>query len=645
MPESLNRFIESRVSRRSVIRGGVLGAAGLTAAALIGCGDDDEDAVAPAARSTPKPGTPVPTTPKLKSTPVPASAPKAAATAAPKATAAPAPAVPAYIANAESDGAPYAYGWEEPDSTPVSGGRFFYAATFVHASFDNTASGGGTTQLANSLIGDMLVGYNHGNTDFNTYSMELNPDFGLAKSWEVSPDGLNITFDLREAKFHNIAPVNGRELVAQDVALAYARMQAGRQVGMLKGLNRVDAVDDRTVKFNMDIPNADIIIVAGNRETPIYPQEVYDAGEQDTNPIGTGAGILDKSRTVQDQVMAFDANPDYWGGKPYLDGMDVLTTRDEETRRAMFRTGQSHYGLRIGKQIERDAIFETVPNMNVMANPSLMGINIIATNHNVAPFNDVRVRRAMKLGMDVDRYLAIFHPEGWPDSLPAFGWPFYSDTYPGRESFGSTAAFDPAESKKLLAAAGLEEGHVVKWRTPDGFAGRGTYTDLIIEDMAEIGLDLQTLPADGQAFARQYYSTGWSDPSIRDSDMLNGWSTAAPTANGYFWDNIHSESSMQHFDMNDAEVDRLSDAQFVEQDPAKRRELITSIITRFNDEAFWMDKVPASSAMFELRPEVRFWRFHGPYIGLHGFWDWGYGFHKAWLDPNPPAETLSIDLR
>jgi len=111
-----------------------------------------------------------------------------------------------------------------------------------------------------SLIGDMLVGYNHGNTDFDTYSMELNPDFGLAKSWEVAPDGLSITFDLREANYHNIAPVNGRALVAQDVALAYARMQAGRQVGMLKGLNKVEAVDDRTVKFNMDIPNADIII-------------------------------------------------------------------------------------------------------------------------------------------------------------------------------------------------------------------------------------------------------------------------------------------------------------------------------------------------------------------------------------------------
>ena len=163
--------------------------------------------------------------------------------------------------------------------------------------------------------------------------------------------------------------------------------------------------------------------------------------------------------------------------------------------------------------------------------------------------------------------------------------------------------------------------------------------------MRELGLDLVTLRADGQAFVDQYYNQGWSDPEVRDSEMLNGFSTASPTANGYFWENIHSESASQHFNILDATVDDLADRQFAELDPDARRELILQIVDLFNEEAYWMDKVPASSQRFDLRPEVRFWRFHGPYIGIHSFWDWGYGFHKGWLDPDPPEESLTVDLR
>ena len=628
--EGWSRFIESRMSRRTVIRGGVLGVAGLGAAALIGCGDDDDD-------DDDDGGTATPT-----------------ATATATATAAAgdddddddggAGAEADYITQAREQGARYAYNWPEPDKTPVAGGTFKYGATFIHGSFDHLVSGGGTTQLANTMVGDQLVGYHHG-PDFNTLEMELDPDFGLSTSWEVAPDGLTLTFNLREANFHNVEPVNGRALVAQDVALAYGRMQTARQSGQLAGLGNVEAVDDRTVKFNMDRPNADILIVAGNRELPIYPQEMYDSGNQDTDPIGTGAGILDKDNLEQDQLMPFLANPDYWGGKPLLDGFDVLTIQDAGTRNAAFRTGQTHYALRANTQPELDAIFDDVPNMNVMHNPSLMGIQINAVNSNVPPFDDQRVRRALKLWMDVDRYLAILRPDGWPDSLPAFGWPFYSDTYPGRSGFGDTAPFAPEESVKLLAAAGVEDGFKVEWRTPEGFAGRASETDLIIEDMREIGLDFQTLPADGQAFSQAYYSQGFSNPDTRESAMLSGWSTASPTANGYFWENIHSESSSQHFNVLNQQVDDLADKMFANLDPVERRQQILAIMDIFNEEAYFMDKVPASSGRFEVRPEVRFWRFHGPYIGIHGFWDWGYGFHKGWLDPDPPEETLTIDLQ
>ena len=455
-----SRLIGSRVSRRSVIRGGVIGAAGLTAAALIGCADDEEEAPAPtptAAPSTPTASaTPVATAAiERTATPTPTVRPAARRTAASTATPAPPegpgyPLEPAYdyVGNARNDGAPFAYGWKEPDKTPVVGGTLTYGARYGHGSFDNVNTGGYITQSVNTMVGDMLVGYHHG-PDFNVYQMELNPDFGLATSWEVAPDGLTLTFALREANFHNVPPVNGRALVADDVAQHYARMQNGRQAGLLIGLGAAEAVDDRTVRFNMEKPNADILVVAGNRELPIYSSEVYDQGIADTTPIGTGAGIFDRQNTSQDQRMVFVRNPDYWGGAPLLDAFHFDTITDGETLKAAFRTGQTYHGLPTVRIEELDALWGSIPNMNVMSNPSLMGISIYAVNPNVAPFNDTRVRRAIKLGMDVDRYLAIRYPgQKWPDSLPAFGWPFYSEVYPGRDAFGSTKDYNPDEAAK-----------------------------------------------------------------------------------------------------------------------------------------------------------------------------------------------------
>ncbi len=632
-------LIGSRVSRRSVIRGGVIGAAGLTAAALIGCGDDDDDAPAPTA---------APTQPPSTATPIPTEAAErrpAGYDATPTYDYIQNEPAYDYIGNARADGAPFAYGWKEPDKAPVRGGILTYATSLQHATFDNVASGKGTTQSSNTMVGDMLVGYHHG-PDFNVYQMELNPDYGLALSWEVAPDGLTVTFPLRDAKFHNVAPVNGRALVASDIAQHYARMLQARQAGPLNGLRDVEAVDDYTVRFNMERPNADILVVAGNRELPIFAPEIYDQGIQDTTPIGTGPGIFDPEETVLDQRMAFNANPDYWGGAPYLDAFHFDTVQDPETRKAAFRTGQAHYGLPTVRLEELDSLWDSVPGMNVMSNPSLMGITIFAVNSNVAPFDDTRVRRALKLGMDVDRYLAIRYPgQSWPDTLPAFGWPFYSDTYPGRAAFGSTGAYDPDEAAKLLAAAGVEAGHKVRLRSPLGFSGLGPDTELVFEDMRALGFEPELLPADGDEFGDQYYQQEFSDPEKRSSEMIQGWSTAPPTANGYFWENIHSQSSAQHFNVIDPVVDDLADRQFGEFDPDVRRELFEQIIDQFNEEAYWMDKVPASAGIFIVRPEVRHARFHGPYIGIHSFWDWGYAFHKMWLDNENLDQTLTVDLR
>jgi len=162
--------------------------------------------------------------------------------------------------------------------------------------------------------------------------------------------------------------------------------------------------------------------------------------------------------------------------------------------------------------------------------------------------------------------------------------------------------------------------------------------------MAAVGLNMEFKNIEFSVFNAQYYGRQWTDPATAEGESIQGWSTASPTANCYFWENVHSESSVAHFALKDPEVDRLADAQRVELDPAARRETQLELWNYINQKAYLMDKIPSGWGRSFHRPEVRYWRFNGPYIGLHEFWDWGYGFSKAWLGPAPDV-TPSIKLR
>jgi peptide/nickel transport system substrate-binding protein len=605
-----------------MLRGAVLGTAGIAAAALIGCDDDDDDDDDAAGTAT--------------------ASPTAAATGTGTATATAEPEEPDYVTRAREDGAPFAYNFPEPDLEPKRGGTFIQGIQSGHSPFDPITSAGATTESANAAIGDYLVGYNVGPT-MSKFAIELNADNGLAQSWEVAPDGMTLTFDLREANFHNVAPTNGRAMVANDVKLAYERMFSGRQAGLLGTIESVDAPDDRTVVFNMRIPNPDILTVMGNRATPIYAPEPYDAGIQNTTPIGTGKLIFDPANTVADQVMAFVSNPEYWGGAPYMDGWNIVSLPDAAARLAAFRVGQIHHGLIQAQTPEQwKPIFDSVPGMSVTCDPILMGITIYAVNSNVAPFNDPRVRQALKLAMNVDKYISILYPNG-AAAFPAFGWPFLFDEKPTADKFGAYWKHDPDEARKLLTAAG-QEGLHIRHIGPSQFSGDTSSQDsLWIEDLQNVGVDVEFLNVEFSVFNAQYYGQQWKDPATAESDSLQGWSTASPTANGYFWENVHSKSSVAHFAVNDPEVDRLADAQLSELDPAARRDIQLELYDYMNDQAYFMDKIPTTYSTTYIRPEARYYRFNAPYIGLHAFWDWGYGFHKAWLS-DELQESPSIFL-
>ena len=189
-PERIER--SPGLSRRRVLRGGLLGAAGLAAAALLGCTQDD------GARTVPAPA-------KATGTGNGATSRTAAQ---PEATVTTTPAPDRLEELSEAELArlrcsltrhydwPYPYQFPEPAPlTPKPGGTMSIAATFDVGTMDPAQTVGGGSVTVQNMVYNRLLGM-VGGVHKDPFWVELEPE--LAASWERSPDGVTFTFDLRD---------------------------------------------------------------------------------------------------------------------------------------------------------------------------------------------------------------------------------------------------------------------------------------------------------------------------------------------------------------------------------------------------------------------------------------------------------------
>ena len=601
------RLVESRVSRRTLIRGGALGAAGLTAAALIGCGDDDDDDGGAAAPAT--------------AAPTQAAAPATAAAATAAATAA---AEPDYVRLAREDGAAYPYSYEEPDTPPKPGGILRLAVQWGLGTWDPNFPSGGHGQNVANVAANRLLGLVDG-PEMSKFEIGIEPE--LAKTWEVSPDGLTYTFHLNEGvRFHNIAPVNGRELVAQDVKLAYDRAATeGINQAFFDFLNGIAVPDDRTVEITLHTPDADFLIPIASRQLPIYAPELYEGDLFETLAIGSGAGILKDFK--DGQGITIDANPDYWEGKPWLDGMEWIISPDAATRTAEFRVGRFDWGAAASTPEAVEALRETNPDIQVTSDPIVAATLLLALNTAQPALADERVRQAMSLSIDRDRFVQILY-QGYGKVVPGFGWPFLFDEEPKGEELGRWWRYDPAEATKLVEAAGAT----------------GTEFDLIFsnaylrtlsqasnglfgEFFGAIGITMNPVDLDYAGFNAMYYGRTFKD----ERDALFGFTTTSPSATGYFYDNVHSQSAKAYHAVNDPQIDEWAEQQRSEVDPQARKEILRKIWDRTLDQVYRIEH-PKDFSTTVLQPWTRYYRFNGPYIGMQSYYEFGIGFYNAWLD-------------
>ena len=328
-----------------------------------------------------------------------------------------------------------------------------------------------------------------------TFTVE--PD--LAERWEV-PDDTTYVFYLRKrVKWHNKPPVNGRELVAEDVKFTYDRflMEKGNPLRFaLDPVDRIEVVDRYTVKFVLKEPFVWLVYTLTSISMSIIAPEVVQHFGDLKKPeavIGTGPFLLE--RYDPNVKTVFTRNPDYFRpGQPYVDGVEWLVLEDESTGLAMYRTGQLDcgpwhwWGVR---QEDLDSLKKSHPQLiyqDFLSNVT----NGVYMRTDQPPFNDVRVRRAISHAIDRQAIIDAVFLKGEPTPAISRGVPAWS---PRLDELGAGAKYyqhDPQEARRLLAEAGFPKGFKTQLTTTNGFgASHIDATQLVQAHLKEVGIEAE----------------------------------------------------------------------------------------------------------------------------------------------------------
>jgi len=295
-----------------------------------------------------------------------------------------------------------------------------------------------------------------------TFTIE--PD--LAERWE-EPDDTTVVFHLRRGvRWHNKPPMNGRELTAEDVKFTYDRFLSEKgnpQRFLLDPVDRVEAVDRYTVRFRLKEPFVWLVhILANPAGTWIIAREAVEKFGDLKNPeaaVGTGPFMLER---YEPNVKAtFRRNPTYYQpGLPLVDGVDWLVMEDDAVGLAAYRTGQIDCGpwhWWAVRQVDVPGLRKSHPQLGYQdfLSPVTTGIYMRTDK---APFNDVRVRRALSHAVDRQAIIDAVFLRGEPTPAISRG---ASEWSPRIDQLGAGAQYyrhDPREARRLLAEAGFPQG-------------------------------------------------------------------------------------------------------------------------------------------------------------------------------------------
>ena len=455
-----------------------------------------------------------------------------------------------------------------------------------------------STVMAAKPLWSTLIKYEPG-------TMRAVPD--LATSWEPAPDGLAWTFKLRQGvTWHDGAPFTAADVKFTIDNIMNPQVNALFRSNLV-GLKGAEVVDDRTARLVLDKPFSSLPIQLGYN-IAMAPKHLLDGKDLNSldeyvqNPIGTGPFRI--REIVKGSHIAMEAFPDYYDGRPNLDGMVFKIIPEINTQVAQLRTGELDLALiepphKETLRNQQNLQFSTVEQPNTF---------YFCLNNSREPFNDKRVRLALTLGCNRQLMVERILRGEAPVAAGAYGTAF--GEFQNKEL--KPYPYDPERAKQLLAEAGWQpgaDGIMEKdgKRMSFGFMvdkGNPTREQMALalqQDWKRIGVDIQI---DVQEF-NVYLRRGNSRPG--DYDARTGWRITAPDPDKT--SEYTTEGTNNHYMYSNPEVDRLMEQGKAESDQNKRKEIYHRIQQIMYDDMpiiwvyYWTEIIALNRAINGL-PEM-----------------------------------------
>jgi peptide/nickel transport system substrate-binding protein len=397
---------------------------------------------------------------------------------------------------------------------------------------------------------------------------ELQP--GLAERWEISPDGAEYTFHLRQARFSNGSPIT-----ADDVVFTLLRMRddpAASYSLSVASVKMARALDEHTVLVTLNAPNAPFLDAMEICFLGIVSKsDVERRGSQAAfaeQPVTSGPYRV--VRWNRGDRVVLEANPFYWRESyPRNSGAELIEVPDVNTRLAMLLAGEV--------DAVRDILWSQAAQLaasglaRVPDQPSTL-IRVVGLNHGRPPFDDVRVRQAAVLALDRGLITEVYsrgRATVANTTMPA-ALLYHDDDHPGWP-------YDPGQARQLLEEAGAIGAEVELYiQAPD--VALDFLAVVLQAYWSAVGLNVRIEKAD-QALGILLWQDGnydawidsWYNENL-DPDLASRWAVCGTCGSHAF----------NTFYQND-EVDRLVTEGAQTLDPAKRRDIyhrIQQISTR-----------------------------------------------------------------
>ena len=476
----------------------------------------------------------------------------------------------------------------------------------------------------------------------------------LAESWSF-PSSDTIRFNLRQGiLFHDIEPVNGREMVADDVVYSFQRgmLPDAPRAAELGNIASITAVDDYTVEFKFNEAFAPFMtLVSQSRWLVSSPEAEDEFGDLRAAESQIGTGPWQRATYEPGSKISMERNDAYWRGPngqtgealPYARKFYAIIIEDEAAAMAAYRSGLQDHGPAwrcwgwwsalddhlVALSDRPDLVYHyhsTGGGMyaNYFYGPKLEGIwENKNMRYAVAMFNDISCAAwcAVTGGIQDTRYVAADNPWFLPnDQLTADGQQFYLN-FPA-----STMDLDKA--KGFLMKAKEELGLPLDEPVKTTLSIRGSDQSIIdiggryVADLIKIGFDAQLVVLDRADFTKivkgeyehlaLFYNSGWQD------------------ADSLFYNRYYSGSINNFMGLDDPAWDELIMEGRAEFDPAKRIEIYYELQKLQADQQY--DFAVPNWTNTNMFPE---WTHNpGPQISANGYVG---TYQHMWIDMDHPS--------